>query len=48
MIQQSTSPRVNPSEETIRIGTLEIRFLVTGDDSNGSVAVLEMVRSYFR
>jgi quercetin dioxygenase-like cupin family protein len=42
MIQQSTSPRVNPSEEMIRIGTLEIRFLVTGADSNGSVSVLEM------
>jgi quercetin dioxygenase-like cupin family protein len=26
----------------IQIGTLEIRFLVTGADSNGSVAVLEM------
>ncbi len=42
MIQRSTSPRVNPSEETIPLGTLEIRFLVTGDDSNGSVAVMEM------
>jgi quercetin dioxygenase-like cupin family protein len=42
MIQQSTSPRVNPSEETIRIGPLAIRFLVTGTDSNGSVAVFEM------
>jgi quercetin dioxygenase-like cupin family protein len=42
MIQQRTSPEVNPSEEMIRIGTLEIRFLVTGADSNRSVAVLEM------
>jgi quercetin dioxygenase-like cupin family protein len=42
MIQQSTSPHVNPSEEMIRIGPLEIQFLVTGADSNGSVAVLEM------
>lgn len=42
MIQLSTNPRVNPSVEMIRIGTLEIRFLVTGTDSNGSVAVLEM------
>ena len=33
---------MNPSEEMIRIGTLEIRFLVTGADSNGSVALLEM------
>jgi hypothetical protein len=42
MIQRSTSPQVNPSEEMIRIGTLEIRFLVTGADSIASVAVLEM------
>ncbi len=42
MVQKSTSPRLNPSEEMIRIGPLEIRFLVTSQDSNGSVAVLEM------
>jgi quercetin dioxygenase-like cupin family protein len=42
MIQQRTSPQVNPTEELIRIGPLEIRFVVTGADSNGSVAVLEM------
>ncbi|MCE5309573.1 MAG: cupin domain-containing protein [Acidobacteriales bacterium] len=33
--------RVNPSEEIIKIGPLEIRFLLTGDDSNGSVSVFE-------
>lgn len=42
MTQQRTSPQVNPSKEMIRVGSLEIRFLVTGDDSNGSVAVMEM------
>jgi quercetin dioxygenase-like cupin family protein len=42
MVQQSTSPQVNPSEETIRVASLEIRFLVTGADSNGNVAVFEM------
>lgn len=42
MIQRSTSLHVNPSEETIRVGTLQIRFLVTGADSNSSAAVLEM------
>ncbi|GAC1324886.1 MAG: cupin domain-containing protein [Chloroflexota bacterium] len=42
MVQQSTSPRVSPSEEMIQIGTLKIRFLVTRADSNGTVAVLEM------
>jgi hypothetical protein len=31
--------RVNSSEETIKIGPLEIRFLVTADDTNGSVSV---------
>jgi quercetin dioxygenase-like cupin family protein len=34
--------RVNPSEETIRIGPLGIRFLLTGNDSNGSVSVFEL------
>jgi quercetin dioxygenase-like cupin family protein len=35
--------RVNPSEETISIGPLGIRFLLTGDDSGGSVSVFEVV-----
>jgi quercetin dioxygenase-like cupin family protein len=33
---------VNPSEETIRIGPLGIRFLLTGDDTNGSVSIFEV------
>ncbi len=33
--------RINPSEETIRIGPIEIRFLLTGEDSGGSVSVFE-------
>ena len=33
---------VNPSEETIRIGPLGIRFLLTGDDTGGSVSVFEV------
>lgn len=32
---------VNPSEETIKIGPLNIRFLLTGDDSNGTASVFE-------
>jgi quercetin dioxygenase-like cupin family protein len=32
----------NPSDETIRIGPLVIHFLVTGADSNGSVAAFEL------
>lgn len=34
--------RVNPSEETITIGPLGIRFLLAGGDSNGSVSVFEL------
>jgi quercetin dioxygenase-like cupin family protein len=41
MMQQRTT-RVNPSEETIKIGPLGIRFLLTGDDSGGSVSVFEV------
>lgn len=32
---------VNPSDETIQIGPLAVRFLVTGTDSGGSVAIFE-------
>jgi quercetin dioxygenase-like cupin family protein len=42
MTQQSTTPQINPSDETIHVGAQEIRFLVTGADSNGSVALFEM------
>ena len=37
------STKVNASEETINIGPLGIRFLLTGDDSNGSVSVFEVL-----
>ena len=40
---QPHSTRVNASEETINIGPLRIRFLLTGDDSNGSVSVFEVI-----
>ena len=40
MPQRAT--RTNPSEETIQIGPLGIRFLLTGDDSKGSVSVFEL------
>jgi quercetin dioxygenase-like cupin family protein len=42
MIQQTIEHHVDPSEETIRLGPLEIRFLLTGNDSTGSVAVFEV------
>jgi quercetin dioxygenase-like cupin family protein len=41
-MQQRTT-RVNPSEESIKIGPLGIRFLLTGDDSNGSASVFEVL-----
>ncbi len=34
---------VNASEESIKIGPLGIRFLLTGNDSNGSVSVFEVL-----
>jgi quercetin dioxygenase-like cupin family protein len=43
MLQQIVDLRVNPAEETIRAGRLAVRFLVTGDSSNGSIAVFELM-----
>ena len=34
---------VNPADEIIRIGPLSVRFLVTGENSSGSVAAFELV-----
>jgi quercetin dioxygenase-like cupin family protein len=41
-MQQRTT-RVNPSEETIKIGLLGIRFLLTGDDPSGTVSLFEVL-----
>jgi quercetin dioxygenase-like cupin family protein len=38
----TTQAAVNPSEETISIGGLGVRFLLTGDDTSGSVSVFEV------
>jgi quercetin dioxygenase-like cupin family protein len=40
---QQRMTRVNPSEETIKMGPLEIRFLLTGDDSNSNMSVFEVL-----
>ncbi len=40
---QQRKVRVNPSDETIKIGPLGIRFLLTSDDSNGNVSVFEVL-----
>src|SRR4051812_2477355 len=36
-------PRLNPSDEIIQAGPVTLRFLVTGSDSGGSVAVFEFM-----
>ena len=41
MPRQAT--KVNPSEETITIGPLGIRFLLTGNDSNNNASVFEVL-----
>ena len=42
MLQQAIDFHVNPSEETVRLGPLAVRFLITGENSNGSVAAFEV------
>ena len=42
MTSHATDLTVNPSDETIRLGPLVVRFLITGDDATGSVAVFEL------
>ena len=37
----TTEPVINASEEVFAIGGLTIRFLLKGDDTNGSVSVFE-------
>ena len=42
MAQQTLDLNVNPADETIRLGPLAVRFLITGEDSNGSIAAFEL------
>jgi quercetin dioxygenase-like cupin family protein len=42
MTQQTTGLRVNPSDETIPVGPLTVRFLLTDENSAGSIAVFEL------
>ncbi len=39
----TTEPTINASEETFNLGELSVRFLLTGDDTNGSVSVFEVM-----
>jgi quercetin dioxygenase-like cupin family protein len=42
MLRQAIDFHVNPSDETICLGPLAVRFLITGENSNGSVAAFEV------
>jgi quercetin dioxygenase-like cupin family protein len=42
MASPTTDVHVNPSDETIRLGPLGVRFLITGGDASGSVALFEL------
>ncbi|MGE5244820.1 MAG: cupin domain-containing protein [Betaproteobacteria bacterium] len=42
MTSQAVDLHVNPSDETIRLGPLAVRFLITGEHAAGSVAVFEL------
>ena len=42
MTPQTTQLRVNPSDETIRLGPLAVRFLLTGERAGGSLALFEL------
>jgi len=42
MTLQTLPLSVNPSDETIRLGPLAVRFLITAEDANGSIAAFEL------
>ena len=42
MTPHTTPVHVNPSDETIHLGPLAVRFLVTGEDARGSLALFEL------
>jgi quercetin dioxygenase-like cupin family protein len=42
VLQVAKDHRVNPAEENIASRGLAVRFLVTGEDSNGSIAAFEL------
>jgi quercetin dioxygenase-like cupin family protein len=43
MLRSAMDLQVNPAEETIGTKGLAVRFLLTGDNSNGSIAAFELV-----
>jgi quercetin dioxygenase-like cupin family protein len=42
MAQQTIDLRINPSDEAIRLGPLAVRFLITGENSSGTIAAFEL------
>ena len=43
MLPHTIARQVNPSEETIRLGPLAVHFLITREDSGGSIAAFEVI-----
>ena len=43
MSQQTADLHVNPSDETICLGPLTVRFLITAENSSGSIAAFEVM-----
>ena len=41
-MSRAANVQINPSDETIRLGPLAVRFLITGEDAMGSVALFEL------
>jgi quercetin dioxygenase-like cupin family protein len=42
MTKQAIDLGVNPAEETIRVGPLAVHFLITGEQSSGTIAAFEV------
>lgn len=42
MTPQTTDLHINPSDEAIRLGPLMVRFLLTGENSTGTLAAFEL------
>ena len=42
MTARAVDLQANPSDETIRLGPLAVRFLITGEHATGSVALFEL------
>jgi len=42
-VAQPIDLHINPSDEIIRLGSLAVRFLITGENSSGSIAAFEVI-----